>query len=507
MPTPAAEIGRLWASADSGVLQHTERAHTSVGILGKGIMPRIRPNGAARWANRTAAATQDYQQGVQSPRVSWQQATVAAADVHKAATTQALNEGRFAKGVAKAGDAKWQRNAAGKGADRFGPGAQAALPDYEAGFAPYAGVIESTPLPPRGPKGDPRNIQRVAALAAALHKKKTGSVSFALALAVGLASLLGLAVWASWAHWHAVDPSGGSYAGLLAPAKPGLHTAGCIVALVGLGAFFALGTSGAALDLVSATVTAAAAGGAAMAAVTGDVLSVRNCNPGVEPILLTHWVKSQTSGFYQIIHPSGHDQVRDIRGRHVAASVLPLQVPGWGEPLQPTEAITLTLGAGAVAGDVELLHMMIYYPDLPGINAKLIDLGTLDSRFAEYVYIEDSTTAAAASLYSGQRAINAASDLLIADTEYAILGAHIGAAAGVLAIQGADFGNLRIGIPAMNGRADYTTRWFPFLCEEFGLPLIPVINSNNKANVLITNVQDENLAAVPFALVLARLSS
>src|SRR6266481_6168743 len=122
-------------------------------------MARVRGNGAERWANRTAAATGDYQAGVASPRTSWQAATTAAADAHKAATTQALAEGRFAKGVARAGDGKWSRNAQGKGAERFGPGAAAGVEDYRNGVAPFLQVIESTPLPPRGPKGDPRNIQ------------------------------------------------------------------------------------------------------------------------------------------------------------------------------------------------------------------------------------------------------------------------------------------------------------------------------------------------------------
>jgi hypothetical protein len=33
-------------------------------------------------------------------------------------------------------------------------------------------VIQGTTLPPRGAKGDPANIQRVAVLATALHAKK-----------------------------------------------------------------------------------------------------------------------------------------------------------------------------------------------------------------------------------------------------------------------------------------------------------------------------------------------
>jgi len=46
--------------------------------------------------------------------------------------------------------------------------------DYEKGFAPYRDEIEKTALPPRYPRRDPRNIQRVATIAAALGKKKTG---------------------------------------------------------------------------------------------------------------------------------------------------------------------------------------------------------------------------------------------------------------------------------------------------------------------------------------------
>jgi len=138
--------------------------------------------------------------------------------------------------------------------------------------------------------------------------------------------------------------------------------------------------------------------------------------------------------------------------------------------------------------------------------AKLIDLAELDSRMVEYVTVEDTTTATVAAAYSGARVLTAASDLLVANTDFAILGAHIGATCQVLTVRGIDLGNLRVGIPGMAGRPDLTARWFPFLTEEFGLPLIPVFNTANKNNVFIENVQDQALGAVPFALVLARLS-
>jgi hypothetical protein len=85
---------------------------------------------------------------------------------------EAIRDKRFEKGVQKAGDSTWQAGAINKGVDRFGQGVQMAQDKYTQGFAPYAQVIESTNLPPRFPKGDPRNLARVTAIALALRNKK-----------------------------------------------------------------------------------------------------------------------------------------------------------------------------------------------------------------------------------------------------------------------------------------------------------------------------------------------
>lgn len=469
-------------------------------------MPKVRANGAQRWANRTAAATEDYKAGVAAPRQSWQSATVAAAEVHKQATTKALNEGRFAKGVNRVGDAKWQANAQGKGAERFGPGAAAGVNDYQAAVAPYLQVIESTQLPPRGPKGDPRNIDRVRVLAAALNKKKTGFslVSLLCVVCLGFACVLGACLVGGMRVSHPQTPGGHSRnadSGKATETNPAVS-----------GRFWALGAlvpfllMGAALDLVTASVTAAAAGGSAMAAIGTDSLTVRNTALDNRPVMLTAWVKSQTSGFFMLTHPSGHDLVRDLRFRHVAAANLPLMPEGLSEPMEPQETMVLTLSAGAVAGDVELAHMLMYYPSLPGIDAKLIDLETLVNRSVCQLTVEDTTTATGGGAYSGARALNAGSDLTKANTDYAVLGANIGALCGALTISGTDSGNLRVGIPGMAGRPDITSNWFVWLTEQFGLPLIPVFNSANKAAIFISNVQDENLLAVPFALNMVQLA-
>jgi hypothetical protein len=127
---------------------------------------------AKKYAARGSAAGSDYTAGVQNPRQDWNAATIAAAPNFAAGVQAAIGNGSFAKGVNAAGTAKWQRKAAGVGAQRFGPGVQAAQGDYMNGVSPYLQVLAGLSLPPRGPKGDPGNIQRVAAVAAALRAKK-----------------------------------------------------------------------------------------------------------------------------------------------------------------------------------------------------------------------------------------------------------------------------------------------------------------------------------------------
>lgn len=135
-------------------------------------MAKVRSNTAAKWGSNTAAATSFYTEGVQNPRVSWQSATTAAAANQAAGIQKAIAEKRFEKGVAKAGDAKWKEGAVNKGSARFAQGVQAGQSTYEQNIQPFLQTIESTTLPPRYPKGDPRNFARVQAVADALRKKK-----------------------------------------------------------------------------------------------------------------------------------------------------------------------------------------------------------------------------------------------------------------------------------------------------------------------------------------------
>jgi hypothetical protein len=129
---------------------------------------------AAKWQRRAASAGTEYEQGIRNPRTSWAGATRAAAEAYKSGVNAAIGRGAFEKGVASAGDAGWSAGALAKGPGRFAEGVTVGEPAYNAGVGRFLQVIASTQLPPRGPTGSPQNIQRVAVIAAALRKAKTG---------------------------------------------------------------------------------------------------------------------------------------------------------------------------------------------------------------------------------------------------------------------------------------------------------------------------------------------
>jgi hypothetical protein len=127
---------------------------------------------SGKWARVASVSQTEYEEGVRNPRSDWAEKTRAAEGNYERGVTQAIQRKSFGKGVAKAGTAKWQERTLTKGPSRWSEGIQQSKAAFEAGFAPYAEVIKRTNLPPRGPKGDPKNIQRVAVLAEALHAEK-----------------------------------------------------------------------------------------------------------------------------------------------------------------------------------------------------------------------------------------------------------------------------------------------------------------------------------------------
>lgn len=129
---------------------------------------------ARKWQNRASTAGDVYEEGVKNPKADWQRQAAAAQGSWESGVSEAARAKSFQKGVNAAGTSKWQSKTLSKGVARFGPGIAEAEPDFSAGFAKFRQVIEGLTLPPRFAKGDPRNIERVKVVAAALRKAKVG---------------------------------------------------------------------------------------------------------------------------------------------------------------------------------------------------------------------------------------------------------------------------------------------------------------------------------------------
>jgi hypothetical protein len=137
-------------------------------------MAAIKPidQSATKWQQRAAVAGPAYLQGVQNPKTAWATASAAAESNYGAGVTAAVSAKRYSTGVRKAGDTTWQNGATSKGPTRYAEGVQLAVGTWTAAFQPYQSAISATTLPARGPTGSPNNIQRVAAIATALHNLK-----------------------------------------------------------------------------------------------------------------------------------------------------------------------------------------------------------------------------------------------------------------------------------------------------------------------------------------------
>lgn len=126
----------------------------------------------AKWKSKATAASPDYQAGVQNPRRDWASETQAAKDAYQSGVQDAIGRDAFSKGVRAAGTEKWSTNTLAKGPARFADGVGKGVAAMQAGIAPVLDAISRVSLPTKGAAGAPQNIERVRAIADALHQQK-----------------------------------------------------------------------------------------------------------------------------------------------------------------------------------------------------------------------------------------------------------------------------------------------------------------------------------------------
>lgn len=263
---------------------------------------------------------------------------------------------------------------------------------------------------------------------------------------------------------------------------------------------------GRALQVITGQVTAPSTTFTAWTMAAGDSLTIRNCPFDARVQLLSAWADNQAAGTVRVRSPRLHDNVQGIRLGIVASTVQPLLPDGFIQRLFPQDTLVAEQTGSAVAADIETGALLVWYENLPGVEGRFIDVATLRDRMEQIVTIENTLALGTAGGYSGEEAINAEFDLLIANRDYALLGYLCSAECAVVGWRGADTGNVRVGGPGCDDNKEVTRNWFVTLSEQFQLPLIPVFNSANKAGFLIDGVQDENGTDVTVTSIVALLA-
>lgn len=264
---------------------------------------------------------------------------------------------------------------------------------------------------------------------------------------------------------------------------------------------------GPALDTVTATGTAINTTLAALTIATGDSFQIKNQNGNVPAWLLQIWTDNQVAGEVRVRSPKFHDNVDAIRSRVTIGDLSPLLPWGLPQPLYPQDVLTVELAGSAVAGDIESAVLQVYYPDLPGQNARLATWDAIKGRIKNLVGQRLAITLGSTAGYNGARAINADTDLLQANTDYAVLGITTNTECAAVCLRGPDTGNLRVAVPGEPALVHHTNTWFKRLSISYGLPLIPIINSANKGGTLVDAVNDENAGTANVVIWLAQLGN
>lgn len=263
---------------------------------------------------------------------------------------------------------------------------------------------------------------------------------------------------------------------------------------------------GKAMEVIDTFVTnpGAGPGFTATAVFPGDTLAIRNfADPNIAR-LIDVWASAATTGALRVRSPRLHDNVQGIRFRDVAAVNRALLPDGLWQRLYAQDALITEMFGGAAETDG--MSLLVYYDDLPGADARLMSWEAIASRIVNLVNVEVALAAGAAvGARSASSALNATTDLLIGNTDYALLGYESDVSGLSLGVRGPDTGNLRLGGPLTSERLE-TRDWFKSQGEATGLPFIPVINSANKAGTLLDNAQVVAGVAANVTLIMAELA-
>jgi hypothetical protein len=200
-----------------------------------------------------------------------------------------------------------------------------------------------------------------------------------------------------------------------------------------------------------------------------------------------------------------HDQTFGIRGSVTSgAATAPVNRAvcispiGVDQPIFPSDI--LSVQANGTAADDVIVTITVYYPDIPGIHARLATCDYVRNNTKNLVGINTNLTPGDG-VAGTAVALNASDNRLHANTDYALLGYSCSLAFGSVTLAGVDTGNLKVGGPVL-GEPAHDANMYYDIANAYNQPLIPIINSNNAGSTTLVGcgtdvgavVLDVNLA-------------
>lgn len=259
-----------------------------------------------------------------------------------------------------------------------------------------------------------------------------------------------------------------------------------------------------AIEVVTGRVVNPGAAFTALTVNTGQTFSVRDFPDSMPAYLEGVWTQQATAGQVRVRSPRLHDDTQGMRFIAPAATVRNFLADEAEQKLFPNDPLRFEMTGGAAETDSAAL--LFYYRDLGGVAARLSTWEELKPRIVDIMGQEvDVAGPVTAGDWSAGVAVNATNDNLKADTDYAILGYGVSAECLALAVSGTDTGNLKVGGPAPADPLE-TRDWFVSMAKRHGTPHIPVFNSNNRGNTLVSIARNTAAGTVNTHLVLARLA-
>jgi hypothetical protein len=248
-----------------------------------------------------------------------------------------------------------------------------------------------------------------------------------------------------------------------------------------------------------------------LSAGTGDSLSVPNFAPGTEAWLLEMWAGNSANACeFDVRSPDFHDNTRGIRTAYMFNPTLSgadgdpqlILPPRVKQPLYASD--TLTVEVNGTATNNVALDLLMYFDNLPGADQRLMSWEEVEARTVDNVGIRVSVTAGATGDYGSNRTLNQDDDRLKANTDYAILGATSQLPCGLLAFTAPETSGRRIGLP-LHWNELISADWFVWLSQKYRIPAIPVVNSNNKGNVIFQAADAATNVATAATIIMAEL--